>query len=554
MKQLILALLVILALTIPACLHATPVVFGLALQPDADVMRFAANLEQAHAVGFRQVRIRADWPHLQSDAKSWHFNELDAAISSANTHGLEVILVFGPTPRWSVSYLSNPSPEEVARAHPNLDAYRAYVSTVVRRYQHQVKYYQLWERPTSGTLLAAANDVYALYRTGAKAVHRIDPSVHVIAAEPGDMDLGWMADYLHGARGDERADILTLAPEKFITTPEALWWRTTILREQVLPRVGAPDLWVTLPLAAASTPEYFRMTVAALLQNCSHITYQPAVSDIPILADLQVQMCMRTVSTLNDCEYTGWSLLGRNIPAGVFSKGTETRILALPPQQDMITLLPESSAIRDGVAAPDGTITIMGLDTHPRRVAVTGETPLPVSSSPCMLVGIRVPVLDGTPAVRPEFVMAEAVSLDPAGMRPGAIWPLHDLPGGGYATQSVDGRPVLCTERNTAPWLHFAIPDGFMYYNIDRRPVEVIIKVYGVHEAQKSGYSLYYDGIGGMMNSPWQWIDVGPDKVFSYTMRLNDAEFADREGYDLRVSMGGSTEPLRLVDIRVRKL
>jgi hypothetical protein len=113
---------------------------------------------------------------------------------------------------------------------------------------------------------------------------------------------------------------------------------------------------------------------------------------------------------------------------------------------------------------------------------------------------------------------------------------------------------MLMTVPEVAPWIHVDVPDGFLFFNTERQPVEVAVTVRGTMEAKKNGFSLYYDAIGGMANSPWQWIDVGPFKEFTYTFRLNDALFAGSEGYDFRLDMGGSEDSVRVTKVEVRKL
>ncbi len=532
------SLIAVALLWLPLLLAATPVVFG--VRADDAPARVAD-------MGLHRVTLHADWTRLQPGARHWDFAWLDAAVNAATVHGLQVVLTLGPAAPWAVSYLKDPTPEEAARAHPDLPAYTAYVTAVARRYADRVTYYQLWERPTGTTLLAAPGTVRALFRAGARALHAVNPALQAVVSEPGDVDLGWIADYLDAAHGDERPDVLVLAPIHFTTTPEALWWRMTTLRARVLP-ADAPALWVDVPCTPDAAAGW-RLTAAALLQGVTGVTLCGADLD-----DGATRTALHALLTVQGCACAGWALLGPQQPAGVFTSGSETRVLLLPLQTGSLTLLPAASPQRDGVAVPDGAVTVVALDDLPRRVTVDSETALPLTTQPLVLAGVTVPVLDGAPVVQPPAVPGDTVALDPTGADPHAIHALRDLPGGHFDIDTVEHQPVLCTVRQTQPWLHFDIPDGFLFYNSARRPVAVTVQVYGAMTERHCGFSLYYDGVGGMMNSPWQWIDMGPNKIYTYTLRLDDALFADRDGYDLRVAMGGSEEPVRLVGLSVTKL
>jgi hypothetical protein len=524
-------LIVVALLWPPLLLSALPITFG--VRDDAPA--------RAAEAGVRRIVIRADWPRLQPDARRWSFAWLDTAVDDAVARGLQVVLQLGPAAPWAIGYLKNPTPTEAARAHPDLPAYTAYVTAVARRYADRVTHYQLWERPTGTRLLAAPNTVRAIFRAGARALHAVNPSLQAVVSEPGDLDLGWIDEYLDAARGDERADVLLLSPAHFLTTPDALWWRMTVLRSQVL-AADAPLLWADVP-----APDW-RMAAAALLQGVDGVIVSGAD-----LSDHPTRVALHALEALQGWEYAGWALLGPH-PGGVFTQGAARRVLLLPLQAGSLTLLSSATPQRRGVAVPGGAVTVAALDDVPRRLRVDDETVLPLTTNPLLLEGVAVPLLTGMPVVQPPAVRGNTVGFDPTGEDPCAIHALRHLPGGHFSITTIERQPVLCTVQKTAPWLHFTVPDGFLYYNQARRPVQVTLKIYGAQTARKCGFNLYYDSVGGMMNSPWQWIDVGPNTIFTYTVRLDDALFADREGYDLRVSMGGSDEPVRLVGISVTKL
>ncbi|HOS42340.1 MAG TPA: hypothetical protein PK794_01485, partial [Armatimonadota bacterium] len=317
-----------------------------------------------------------------------------------------------------------------------------------------------------------------------------NPALKVIAPEPGGVNLEWIAAYLGAATGAEAPDILALTPARYPLTTEAFWWRCSVLRARVLPSAG-PALWAEAPAGDGA-----RMAAAALAHAIPVLLFPPGAAVPPALLPLQ------------GSSYAGWLPVSLEAVGGVFA--TDDRRFRLD-----VPLAEGEPAVRDGHAG------------HCRP---------------------------GTPAVAPLRVTADTVALDVYGADGRALRPLPELPGGRYTLTFLGSQPVLVTDRQHNPWLHLDVPDGFLFYNREGVPVEITVQLYGARRAQRTGFNLYYDALGGMNNTRWQWLDVGPSQVFTYTLRLTDALFANREGYDFRLCTGGSDENLRIVNVTVKKL
>lgn len=161
----------------------------------------------------------------------------------------------------------------------------------------------------------------------------------------------------------------------------------------------------------------------------------------------------------------------------------------------------------------------------------------------------------------PDPVEGDTVRLDLSDKDPAGIHALPTFTGGEFRRMLCEDGEALCTVRDDAPWIHLAVPDGFLFYNREKLPVEVTVRVAGVTAPMRTGFSLMYDSANGMAYTRWQWIDALPSAVttdspteFTYTFRLNDALFSDSEGYDLRIDMGGSRESVRVLDVAIRKI
>ncbi|MHB9134082.1 MAG: beta-galactosidase [Armatimonadota bacterium] len=538
-----------------ALVTAAPVRFGILLPPNDGLTdaAFGKFCERAKAAGVQQLTLRADWPRIQPARTSWNFTWLDARIEAATKRGLQVTLMFGSSPKWAVSYLRQPGPAELARARPDLPAFRAYVVAVAKRYQNRVRNYQAWERPGPTTLLAIPSDINALFITATRAVHQVNPSLRVTVPEPGDIELGWIADYLRIAGGLDRADAIALNLGHFTRTPEALWWRMSVLRERVLPAQRAPELCVTLPPAGEKETSSLTMMAAALLQGIPLITLTPGNTTTLPIDDPGVRTGLSTLATLPGTEYAGWQMLAAGVPAGLF-RAQRTSVLALPFTPVTLHVRPANTTEETGVIATGESIEVAACNGASRHLTVGQGTDLALATNPVVMQGAAMDTVAGWPNIIPKPVAGDTISLNTAGTRLDAIHAMLDLPGGQCTLEDINGSRVYHLIGRVAPWLHLDIPDGFLFYNNARLPIEVTVRVYGVKEVNRSGFNLYYDALHGMTYSAWQWVGVGPDKLYTYKFTLIDALFADRAGYDLRINLAGSKENLRIADVQVRKL
>jgi hypothetical protein len=422
---------------------------------------------------------------------------------------------------------------------------------VAERYRDRVRYYQLWERPCATTLLAMPDDVYALYHVGAQAIRSADAALQVIAPEPADVDLGWIASYLRGAQGVKRPDIVLLTPSRHVLTPSKLWWRLHVLRERVI-TADAPALWVDIPYRADKA-DAVTLMAAALVDAVPvvFVTPQPGESMPLTLAQARHLFALRGYTC------TGATALGEQLVCAQFRDGEQRRALLLPSAPATVRISPAAAAPHgDGLIAVGETITLTESGQLPRQLDVTQPMTLEMRG-PAVLDNVDLPA--HLPAVRitPHPVSGNPVRLaiaDGQACDPAALCAMPDFSGGRFRTLILDGRLYLSTIRDLQPWIHFDVPDGFLYFNETRTPVEITVTVLGVRQRNKTGFNLYYDGRDGMSYSRWQWIDVGRDRLFTYKFILSDAQFANRDGYDFRLNMAGSEENVRVADITVRKL
>ena len=535
-------------------LFAAPVTFGITLSTSITSTPTTAvtALDQAQAVGAQYVRVAAEWPRVMPRAGGQDFAWLDAIVQAALARHLKVILVLGPSPRWSVSYLdADAAEDEILRAQPDLPAYRAYVTAVARHYKTQVFLYQLWQRPSCNTLLAVACDVYTLFREGARAIHTVNPDLQVIAAEPGNVDLTWLNGYMKSVSGIERPDGLLLTPISFATSPMVFAMRTQALQRLILKHAASPALWAEIPLVEPPANPRLALAAMALVTGCHHLVFSAP-------ADATESTSLKTVTDfvrpLCGEEYGGWSRKDGHYISSMFHAQDHHSLLIFPQIDEQLTVNPLTTPHDAELNAQDAQITITAPDCPPTVLQITTAHALPVvTAHPLLLSGVTVSVTPGFPDLTPTPYPNDTVKVDISGTDVNGIHPLHEMPGGHYATRIFNDQTILRTTTGN-PWIHFSVPTSFLFFNIAQVPVDITVEMMGVDAPERSGFNIYYDALAGMRYTTWQWIDVGIDKVFSYTFRLNDALFAGNGGYDFRINMGASKEYLRVLGVSIKKI
>ena len=543
-------------LLVPGGGGAVPVSLGIAVPAIATSTITAANaaLDLARAAGAQYVRVSADWPRLMPRAGQQNFAWLDAIVAAATARHLHVVLVLGRAPRWAVSYLDGTaSTEEVLRAHPDLPAYRAYVTAVARHYQRQVTEYQLWDRPSGMTLLANPRDVYALYREGAHAIHAVSPELQAIAAEPGDIDLCWLNGYWKSVTGSERPDVLLLAPVSVACLPTAFALRTQVLHTQILPP-AAPALWAEIPLMKPGESSSCALAAMALLSGCPHLLFT-AGETVAVPPAVSFQAAAAFFRPLCGREYTGWMQQGHSV-AGAFMTAESQALLLFPRADESLEICPAGAPHAGELTASMPQIVWTAPGASPVVQQVTDAISLDVTAEhPLLLTGATEGLTAGFPDLLEAPMPEDTVTLDATGTDARGMHALRALPGGHYAQYlTEDGRAVLRTVRGSMPWIYFDVPTRFLFFNTAQTPLEITVQVLGATSPNTTGFNLYYDTLDGMRTTAWQSIDQGPETTFSYTFRVNDALFAGGAGYDFRLQMGGSAEDVRVLGVRVKKL
>jgi len=104
------------------------------------------------------------------------------------------------------------------------------------------------------------------------------------------------------------------------------------------------------------------------------------------------------------------------------------------------------------------------------------------------------------------------------------------------------------------PWLYFDVDDRWLYYDRGKSRLAITVECEGAYMGdQKLGLNIYYDSMQGYRFMPWQWVDKGYERHI-YRFEIDDASFADRDGYDFRINAEGSKQNLSVFSVTVEKL
>ena len=532
---------------------AEPVTFAFSLrqQDISSSEKISETINRVVASGATRVIIPADWPTIEAQKGVFCFDALDALLSVVEEAKLQPVLLLGPSPNWAVTYLDNPGPEEIARAHPDLAAYRNYVAIVARRYRGRVFGYQLWQQPTAYALLAQTSVVYSLYQAGTLALRSADPDARVIIAEPGDVKIAWIADYLQFVKDKAVPDIILLSQDNANITLREFAWHIQALREKALISDSSPKIWMKFPLPEKSDCPSESLLAMALIQQLTDIVLETAKIT---LEDLHIAPMNDIICAISGMDYAGWAEAVPGVFCSRYQRQDSSRLILLPYPGAVLPIVPTTGEYKCGILADKMVVTTLGGE----RTTETMEAPKDYScfaGYPLMFSDATLPLTQtGHPDCSPEISMENEVTLDFSGEDPDAIRGLRYIKGGYYAQYNIDGRPMMATIREVTPWMHFDIPDSFVFYNREKVAFDITFEVIGAVEENKTGFNLYYDALDGIRITPWQWIAVGKDKTFSYTFRITDALFSGRDGYDLRLNMGGSIDNVRVVALTVRKV
>ena len=536
--------------------------------------RTAAGLESTLAAyqgaGCSFVRVRIDWSRVQPQLGPYQWREADQVVNLALGKGLGVVAVLGCTPLWA----SRGDRQYEARERQCMVArdpryWRAFVTSAVRHFKDRVRYWQVWEQPVIQNFRGTRGDYLALVQGASEAARAEDASCRLMVPEHGGIDLA-AVDAAQGKPEWGRYHILGLAPASRQASELV---RPLATLERLLAEGPGKELWISewqVPRTGAELAEAAKsLTVARALgvsRAIMRLVPNPAGE-----AEGDPQAALAPVAAACGGAYQGFFQAG-GATAYAFGQGEQMRVVAWREGEAAAPLHLCAAPVQGAaILCPAGTIVTVSKGGEAASLTV-GEEPAAVEIGPEPMV-LAVPAAlecfqqEGqprrpAPVVDERWAKAEAVS---AGMQD-TQWVeqglynerLRGRPGGKMRLAWSGWRWALMTnisdvDAEDNAWYYFDVDDSFLYFDRGRTRVEVTVEVQGSFNPGTLGFNIFYDSTTGYRFSPWHAVGMAPD-WYQFATVLEDVNFANRAGYDFRVSATGSRDNMFLGSVVVRKL
>lgn len=149
--------------------------------PQEEIDAVATTLQER---GFRVVRQLFAWSVIEPNRDEFQWERHDAVVNALSAHGIQIVAVLARSPEWARA----PEDRGAVDAPPtDLTDYADFVEAVTGRYQTDLQYVQLWDRPNLPEYWggeAATPVAYAdLLAGGFNASRTGEPETRVVLAE-----------------------------------------------------------------------------------------------------------------------------------------------------------------------------------------------------------------------------------------------------------------------------------------------------------------------------------------------------------------------------------
>ena len=502
--------------------------------------------------GARAVKLMADWSAIEPDRGTFHWQELDAAVSAATRAGLAVTLVLAYTPKWAslATGVELRDPAIWSRQPPKRPAdWEHFVEAIAARYKGRVRDWQVWTVLSLPIWRGTAREYFALVTAAKAATKAADPGSRVILATPHGADLVSIRRAL--LEIPDAFDAISLNPRGL--APEALLRPLGTLRERVLPRSPKRLRIEWDPRASGERPSWSAQIVKVLAIAAAFNVERVDLAVDPAIASGALEMVS---STVGGQPFTGYLQQGRAL-AFVFGEGAPSAIAwsgagetPLALEGEGLTAITPAGDTR-AVTAEGGRSTVT-VGTQP--VLIKGLAASASSVARDAMAADASPVFAGTR----EFSRATEVSarLGKANVEEGLYNMLfRERRNGAVQAVQVGGSEAVRTDvGKDVVYVYFDVDDSFMYYVDGRYAVEVSIEVYGASAPEQLGFNLFYDSMTDLRFTRWQVVEA-KDGWVTQSIRLLDAAFANTWGWDFAINAAGNRgEDLTVRSVIVRKI
>lgn len=503
-----------------------------------------ASLARASALGFRTVRTVLDWSEAEPARGRYNFARFDHFVRAARKLGLQPMMSISYSPAWAAGY-GGDSPNVRARMMPNnLSDWSKFVSTAVSRYKRYVRFWQIWQSPSLDNFRGTDYDYATLLVAAHAAAKKADPGAVILASDPGGPDLGFIAALFH-PRTIGAFEGIALAPA--LDTPEQLAEYLNAIRSKIMPPGAQKLLFITdwgYPMAVGGGAQ------AAFAARAYLIALAGRVDKIFWTGPLNTPAASTLGDFLSGVDPRGGYSLYRldNSPVRLLTfRGRDGQNRAMLWSTEAATpfsfdgsaagvsirsLVSEqySPAPAGGVQLTGDPILVKNLQTIPSSFHQTGDwyDDGGISGPVCLSYAMSGEIEKGIYSRKyrewrdadPQIVME-------------------------FGSPSVD------LDTQNEPFVYGDVDDRYIFFNQGESKILVTVTAAAAEQGKKAGFNIMYDSPRGYVFS--HWVSVSPGGWANYKIELNDANFANKGGFDFRLSDIGSDQDVYVSRICVQK-
>ncbi len=541
-----------------------------------DYPRFDPLLADA---GVRWLRLFPEWQTIQPKKGQWNWAVADAMTANARAQNIHLLGVWAYLAPWA-------SADGGTRKFPirDIEFWRDYVSGTVARYQHDIKYWEVWNEfnGSFGDSKNKVKDYAQLAVTAYDAAKKADPNVKV-GLSVANFDVGFL-DAVIKAGAADHFDFICVHPYEnlgAVAEGSEVGYLSLAgnLRKMLAANKQRKDiqLWITeVGVPAPVKPDaqgdeeqadmLVKAYVLSVAQGFDRVFWFAARSpsydgrtDLSLLrGDWTPRPALGALKTMTGLlggapRYAGWLDLGDGGYGFLFKTEHGNVLAAWSPAG-------EQHANKRHVVKFDANVSVTDLSGKKSSLFAGAElliTPRSVfiSDLPARLIAqasanIGKPYPWGGDYANAKIVTCRLGATNAEdGLKqfsPKTTVVVNDLTES-YRRPDFDNRALNGEGR----YIYFRVDPQFVPFGTKELAVTIVAKRLGADKT--ASMSLTYESSKGYRGAPTRWTIPSDDQWHENTWNLTDANFVGQWGWNFRFDGNGSPNEFLIKEVRVQK-
>jgi hypothetical protein len=136
-------------------------------------------LQKVMDAGIKWIRIDLFWSEMEPAQGVYDFSRVDRVVEFAHQNDLSVLAIFESTPDWANDGKGPNYPAD------DIASWQHFITTIVKRYQDRVKYWNIWNEPNVPEFFRGGKEVFLeeVFLPGAEAIKNADSSALIVGPE-----------------------------------------------------------------------------------------------------------------------------------------------------------------------------------------------------------------------------------------------------------------------------------------------------------------------------------------------------------------------------------